>query len=176
MSLSAEAHDGLGRLADADSQRLRALLEAGLRIGASTEIRVEVGGRFDSGHGELPGGGGMEVGVSVSHRVPAIGLEAELGYGWKDRHGRARNLYAGSSAGGYGGNALRLGGEFTLGSRTAIPFKVELFRQTMHGAEADRGLRIAFYSLLGAARTNARTPDTHRNTPEEPPAARKEPN
>ena len=65
----------------AESQRVRAILEGSLdlsdRQDASTQLRLQAGGRWDGG--DASGGAGMEVGLSVTHRNPQSGLDIEAG-------------------------------------------------------------------------------------------------
>ena len=76
-SLATNEGEGLLPESDADATRIRLLLEGGSEWSrsesSSTSLSLEAGGRWDSG--TAGSGGGGEVGLSLSHRRPAQGLE-----------------------------------------------------------------------------------------------------
>ena len=77
--LTADGTHELPSETKAEAQRLRLLLEGGMDLWVSetsgTRLQLEGGGRWDGG--DAAGGGGLELGVSLSHRRPGMGLEVQ---------------------------------------------------------------------------------------------------
>ena len=87
--LTADEVSGHFAETQAEAQRVRVLMEAGLDLSGSdsavTSLQLDAGGRWDGG--SIEGGGGLELDLSLSHYQPEMGLEMSVDGRYTVLHG-----------------------------------------------------------------------------------------